>query len=81
MFELKTLEEIEEAINMLSQETDASQKTKGKHLLIKQFRLALDKIDRLERTNQQLRSDAEQSPDYYQKQALSVITSYMDVFK
>lgn len=81
MFDLKTLEEMEEAIEMMFQETDASQRTKGKHLIKKQFRLALDRIGGLERTNNRLRTELEQFPEYQQQQALKAIASYMTAFK
>lgn len=81
MFELKSLEEIEEAIDLMFQETDASKRIKSKHLLKKQFRMALDKIGGLERTNKRLRSDLEQFPEYQQQQAIKAIGVYMDFLK
>lgn len=68
MYTLKSLEEIEQAIDMMFQETDASQRTKSRHLIKNQFRMALDKIGGLERTNRRLRGELEQYPEYKQQQ-------------
>lgn len=81
MFDLKSLEEIEQAINLLAQETDASKRTKSKHLLNRQFRMALDRIGGLERTNKRLREDLEQFPEYQQQQALKQVSIYFNQFK
>lgn len=68
MYTLKSLEEIEQAIDMMLQETDASQRTKSRHLIKNQFRMALDKIGGLERSNKRLRDELEQYPEYKQQQ-------------
>lgn len=77
---LKSLKEMEKAIEMLQQETDASRKTKSSHLLKFQFRMALDKIENLEKTMKFLRSELEQIPEYKQKQILKSLSIYMDTF-
>jgi len=79
MYTLKSLEEIEKAIDMMFQETDASQRTKSRHLLKNQFRMALDKIGGLERTNKRLKSELEQFPEYREQQLLNSITSYLSI--
>ncbi len=76
---LKSFEEIEQAIEMMYQEKDASQRTLSRHLIKNQFRLALDKIVSLERTNKILRSDLEKFPEYKQQQVLKSLTSYLNL--
>lgn len=76
MYELKSYEEIHEAMELLMQETDASKKTKSKHLLEYQFRLALKEIAKLEAANEELRNYLEGNPEYKQHQMLTSIASY-----
>lgn len=77
---LKTLDEIKQALNLMDQETDASKRTKSRHLLEYQFRMALDQVASLQQANNALRRELEQVPEYRQRQAFNLLTPYIEAY-
>lgn len=75
---LKSLNEIEKAIDMMFDEKCALQQIKARNMLKGQFSRALDRIARLEQTNKRLRGELEQDPEYQSKEIFNAVAMYMN---
>lgn len=78
MFDFKSLSEVEEAIDRTLKDVDLAQKTKSRHELKRQFRLAHQRIETLEEENARLKEQLNLSPEQLNARLLESLTPYAE---